>query len=274
MEIVLLHLGIFSSVLLIYVTTVFLVAQWRADNSVMDIAYGPAFTLSALGLLWFTNTTATLPWLITGLMGAWSLRLAVRIWRKNHGKPEDARYAAWRAAWTARGQVYFMLRSYLQINLLQGIIIAIVAVPVVLASAASAALSTITLIGGAVYLFGLAYESIADYQLDQFLTRKRAGTEPATLMTTGLFRYSRRPNYFGETLIWWGLAIMVLPLPYGWIALASPLLITFIVTRVTGPMLEAIFLEKYPEEYRAYMARTSYFIPWPPKKYEKNAHHS
>jgi steroid 5-alpha reductase family enzyme len=198
-------------------------------------------------------------------MGAWSVRLAVRIWRKNHGKPEDARYAAWRTAWNARGKLYFILRSFLQINVLQGIIIAIVALPVILASAADASITSLTLIGGLVYLFGLGYETLADYQLDQFLARKRAGTEPAVLMTTGLFRYSRRPNYFGETLIWWGLALMVLPLPFGWLAIASPLLITFIVTRVTGPMLEDIFLQKYPAEYRAYMDQTSYFIPLPPR---------
>jgi len=259
-------MGIFSTLLLIYVAGVFLIAQWRADNSLMDIAYGPAFTLCAIGLLLLTKTTTILPWLITILIGAWSIRLAVRIWRKNHGKPEDARYAAWRRAWSTRGTTYFIIRSFLQINLLQGIIIAIVALPVVVASATETSLTIITVIGGLVYCFGLTYESIADYQLDQFLGRKRAGTEPATLMTTGLFRYSRRPNYFGETLIWWGLAIMVLPLPYGWIAIASPLLITFIVTRVTGPMLEDIFLEKYPDEYRTYMTRTSYFIPLPPRR--------
>ena len=84
-------------------------------------------------------------------------------------------------------------------------------------------------------------------------------------MVTGLFRYARRPNYFGETLIWWGLAVIVLPLPFGYLGLISPLLITYIVTMVTGPMLEKIFLEKYPTEYRAYMDRTNYFIPWLPK---------
>jgi len=85
-------------------------------------------------------------------------------------------------------------------------------------------------------------------------------------MTRGLFSLSRRPNYFGETLIWWGLAIMVLPLPLGWIAISSPLLITYIVTKVTGPMLEDSFLEKYPEKYQHYMDTTSYFIPWFKKK--------
>jgi steroid 5-alpha reductase family enzyme len=84
-------------------------------------------------------------------------------------------------------------------------------------------------------------------------------------MTSGLFHYSRRPNYFGEVLIWVGLATMAYPLPYGAWAVLSPLLIWYIVTRVTGPMLEKIFLEKYPAEYRAYMHSTNYFIPGKPK---------
>jgi steroid 5-alpha reductase family enzyme len=105
---------------------------------------------------------------------------------------------------------------------------------------------------------------VADYQLDKFIARKKAGTETATIMKRGLFKYSRRPNYFGETLVWWGLAIITLPLPFGWIGLISPILITYIVTKITGPMLEKIFLEKYPEEYGKYIAETAYFIPQKP----------
>ena len=256
----------FGLFLLGYVTVVFFVAQLRRDNSVMDIAYGPAFSVTALITLWYTSTVTPLAWIITILMGVWSLRLARRIYQKNHGKPEDARYAAWRAAWMKRGYPYFVLRSFLQINVLQGVIILLVALPFCIALTGSGVVSLPFLIVGIlVYMLGLSIESIADYQLDQFLVRKRAGTEPAVLMTTGLFRYSRRPNYFGETLIWWGLAIMVLPLSYGYLALVSPLIITYIVTKVTGPMLERIFLEKYPTEYREYMATTNYFIPGVPR---------
>lgn len=268
MELLFANFGIIWCFLLFYVTTVFVVAQLRHDNSIMDIAYGPAFAWAALGAVTATAAwSAALPLLLIGCIGVWAARLAIRIGHKNWSKPEDPRYAAWRQTWEARGRLYFLLRSYLQINILQGIIIAIVLLPFVIALTAHP-LTVVwwsVWLGFCIYLLGLGIESIADYQLDQFLARKRAGTESATLMTTGLFRYSRRPNYFGETLIWWGLAIMVLPLPYGWLAIASPLLITFIVTRVTGPMLEEIFLQKYPEEYQAYMKKTSYFIPLPPR---------
>lgn len=85
-------------------------------------------------------------------------------------------------------------------------------------------------------------------------------------LAEGLFRYSRRPNYFGETLVWWGIATMVLPLPFGYLGLVGPITITYIVTRITGPMLEKIFIEKYNTPYVEYMKQTSYFIPLPPKQ--------
>lgn len=256
----------FGITLISYLLFVFCIAQIKQDNSVMDIAYGPAFFVSAIGALWWTGTTALLPISLTAMIGIWALRLAIRIYRKNHGKPEDARYAAWRNLWMKRGYTYFVLRSLLQIYLLQGTIIFLVATPFIIALATPFALSwPLLILGFCISLCGISIEATADYQLDQFLTRKRIGTESAVLMTTGLFRYARRPNYFGESLIWWGLAVTVLPLPFGYLALVSPLVITYIVTSVTGPMLENIFLAKYPIEYREYMRTTHYFIPWFPK---------
>ncbi len=253
---------VFGSILLIYVSTVFLISQLKRDNSLMDIAYGPSFFVSALVMAMLLHTTNVLPLLVLGLTGVWATRLSIRIYRKNKGKPEDARYAAWREEWQKRGQLYFVIRSFLQVNLLQGFIILIVSLPFILAITFLDSLNWLWIILGClVFTIGLIIETISDYQLDQFLARKRAGTEPAVIMKTGLFRYARRPNYFGETLVWWGFALMVLPLPFGYLGLASPLMITYIVTKVTGPMLERIFLEKYPVDYNTYMAETNYFIP-------------
>jgi steroid 5-alpha reductase family enzyme len=202
-----------------------------------------------------------------GAIVLWATRLSVRIYQKNAGKPEDERYAAWRHTWMQRGQVYFVVRTYLQIFLLQGSIIAIVGLPAFLAVTYAEAFSPVILaVGLVIFLFGLFYESIADWQLDRFITKKKAGLIDDPLMRTGLFRYSRRPNYFGEATIWTGLSLTVTTVPYGFIVLLSPILITYIVTQVTGPMLERIFLEKYPKQYREYMNQTSYFIPWLPTK--------
>jgi steroid 5-alpha reductase family enzyme len=266
MEPLLFNSALFLFHLLCIVTLVFVVAQIKKDNSIMDIAYGPIFLVTGLLTYYVGGSNSILSILILLLTALWSTRLATRLYIKNHNKPEDIRYAAWRTLWSKKGYLYFLVRSYVQINILQGVIIAIISLPFLLSlNAGSTNLNFFTLVGVSVFAIGFAIESIADYQLDQFIARKIAGTEKANLMRTGLFRYSRRPNYFGETLIWWGLAIMVLPLPLGWLALLSPLMITYIVTKVTGPMLEAIFIEKYGDEYRDYMQTTSYFIPLPPK---------
>lgn len=265
LETLLVHTLVFVTVLLVLVTGVFIIAQIRRDNSVMDIAYGPLFFLSALGTLFFTSGVSATAFLITGLTGLWSIRLSLRIYRKNKGKAEDPRYAAWRTAWMKRGHTYFLWRSYVQINLLQGAIILLVSLPFIIATASSELTYNLYFVylGLLVYVIGLGYESLADYQLDVFLRDKKSGRVTAPLMTTGLFRFSRRPNYFGETLIWWGLALIALPLPFGILGLISPLVITYIVTKVTGPMLENIFLEKYPTEYQAYINTTNYLIPGP-----------
>ncbi|MCU0678540.1 MAG: DUF1295 domain-containing protein [Candidatus Pacebacteria bacterium] len=257
---------LFALITFSYVTIVFFIAQLKRDNSIMDIAYGPLVALGAWSTIVVSETMTPLAVLIAVLTTLWAARLSLRIARKNWGQPEDARYRAWREEWMRRGAGYFALRSYLQINLLQGLVILIISLPFLVALSHGPQLGNIyTIVGIAIMLFGLTYEAIADWQLDRFVARKRAGTETATLMTSGLFHFSRRPNYFGESLIWWGLAVIAYPLSFGPVAFLSPLLITYILTKVTGPMLERIFLEKYPDEYRAYMASTNYFIPGRPR---------
>jgi steroid 5-alpha reductase family enzyme len=266
-ELLLINMLTYGAVVLAAVTIVYGIAIVQKDNSVMDIAYGPTFAISAWVTIALVQPLSPLPYLVAGLMSLWALRLGIRIFRKNYKKPEDARYAAWRTQLQMRSRRYFLIRSYLQINILQGCIITLVALPFIVSLSAGSALPLLAvMVGVAIFASGLLYETVADLQLDRFLARKRAGTEPAAIMTSGLFHFSRRPNYFGESLIWWGLALIVITLPWGWLALISPLLITYIVTKVTGPMLEKIFLEKYPTTYGEYMKTTSYFIPRLPIK--------
>lgn len=266
MSIVLTTLGIYFFLVLITVTTVFVVAMAINDNSIMDIAYGPVYLIATVATTYLIGAFGLLPTVLSTLVALWSVRLCLRIFHKNHKQPEDTRYAAWRKSWQQKGQLYFVLRSYLQVFLLQGIIITFVSLPIIIAIANPFSFNLWFMVAGVlVWSVGFAIETVADWQLDRFIARKKCGAETAMLMTTGLFRYSRRPNYFGETLVWWGLAIMVLPFTYGYAALLSPFLITYIVTKVTGPMLENKFIKNYGDAYREYQNTTSYFIPWFPK---------
>jgi steroid 5-alpha reductase family enzyme len=255
---------IFSSIILIIVSIVFIIAQIKKDNSLMDIAYGPIFFVAALTTSLYTGNINYLSNLIIIATAIWSFRLGLRIFLKNHGKEEDIRYAKWRNDWQSKGYLYFLIRTYLQVNLLQGLIIILISLPFIISLSFDVVIDNYFItIGILIFILGLTIETVADFQIDNFIKNKINGTEKANLMIKGLFKYSRRPNYFGETLIWWGLAIIVLPLPYGFLGLISPVTITYIVTKITGPMLEKIFLEKYGEEYSQYMRNTSYFIPLP-----------
>ena len=265
MEQIFVYGGIFTAIVLLQSAGLFLLMQLKRDNSLIDIAYGPIFFTSACATLLLLEKTTLPSLLIAGLMGAWSLRLSYRIGKKNWGKPEDVRYAAWRDAWMKKGTLYFVLRSFLQINLLQGILIVLIATPFIISLTITEPHWVLVILGTIVTLAGLAIETTADKQIDMFIKEKQAGTTTEPFLKTGLFRYCRRPNYFGETLVWWGFALMVLAAPYGFLALIGPLTITYIVTKITGPMIEKIFIEKYGEAYITYMNHTSYFIPRPPK---------
>lgn len=244
------------------VTAVFILAQVRRDNSVMDIFYGPIFALSYWLTLWLTDAVAPITLSIGALLTIWALRLGIRIGRKNWSAPEDPRYATWRVAWNTYGPLYFLIRSYIQINLLQGLIITLIATPLWLMLAQSnTPLTWLVWVGAAISLLGIAYEATADWQLDRFIAGKKAGTESATLMTRGLFTYSRRPNYFGETLVWWGFAVIALSSGLSaWPVFIAPLLITYILYNVTGSLLERYFWDTYPEAYQQYVRNTPNFI--------------
>lgn len=254
--------GVYALLVLCLVTAVFLLARLRNDNSVMDIFYGPIFALSYWGTWYLTGQPGDTSLIVGALVTLWATRLGIRIGRKKWGEAEDPRYAAWRNEWEQRGKIYFILRSYLQVNLLQGVVIVLVATPLwATLGLATIPLSWLVLLGIAITLAGLGYETLADWQLDRFIARKKAGLADATLMTQGLFRYSRRPNYFGESLVWWGLALIALS--YGistWFVLISPILITYILVKVTGPLLEQHFMNTYPEAYRHYQEKTPTFL--------------
>lgn len=243
---------------LVYVTALFAAGMLLNRNDVADVGWGPGVVLSGTlaGLFLGVSETGAL---VLALALIWAVRLALRIGLRNARKAEDARYAAWRASWGR----WFVLRSYAQVYLLQGLLMLLVGYPIFHAVVfGHAPLTPLAYAGVLVWLVGFAFEVVADYQLDVFM---RDPANKGTLLTTGLWRYSRHPNYFGEVLLWWGIALMVLPLAYGYAALIGPIVITFLILRVSGvPMLERS-LAKHPD-FAAYAARTSVFVPLPPRR--------
>lgn len=252
---------ILAAGLVLYMSGLFLISLIIRNNGVADIGYGIGVGLLAAGALYLTNQGDPYVLALAVLLFVWAARLAVRIFFKNVGKPEDFRYKAWRRAWG----IWFIPRSFLQIYMLQGTVIFIVALPVILAAVfpASAMHLPLFFAGVAVWLVGFVFESLADLQLDVFM---RNPHNRGHIMTRGLWHYSRHPNYFGESLIWWGIALAAAGLS-GWplLGFISPILITFLLRFVSGvPLLEKRWQGN--PEWEAYKKKTNAFVPFLPKK--------
>jgi steroid 5-alpha reductase family enzyme len=243
----------------LYMTAVFIIALLRKDNSVVDIAWGPGFVLVALLTFFLREGIEARHVLISGLVLVWATRLALHIYFRNRGRGEDFRYAKWRKEWGK----WFVPRSFFQIFMLQGVFLILVALPIIQVNASSeAGLMPLDALGVAVWLVGFVFEAVGDFQLSRF---KKNPKNRGKIMSVGLWKYTRHPNYFGEAAVWWGIFLIALSVRNGWIAIISPLTITFLLLKVSGvAMLE----KKYAgnSEFAAYARRTRAFFPWFPKK--------
>ncbi len=197
---------------------------------------------------------------------AWSLRLGsyvlIRVVRLH--PREDARYRSLRERWHGpRGFFWFFE--------LQALIAVVFSLPFALAATnPRPGLGTLERLGLALALAATCGEWLADSQAQRFKRgagQIREAAPHGTVLDTGLWRYSRHPNYFFESLVWWGFCIAALDSPHGWIAVVCPLLMLYLLFEVTGiPLTEKHSLETRGEAYRAYQRRTSRFVPWFPRE--------
>jgi len=252
-----------SAFVLAYMAGWFVAAQIKGRNDIADVAWGLGFILAAAVSLVAGAQYSPRALIISLLVLIWGVRLALHIHTRNRGKGEDPRYRQWREDWGR----WFVLRSFLQIFMLQGALLLLVAMPVLLVNASPASpLGWLDGLGFLLWLTGFLFEAVGDWQLLRFI---RTPGHRGKLMTEGLWRYSRHPNYFGEVTLWWGLWLMALPVPHGLWALIGPLTITLLILKVSGiPMLEERYRGR--ADFAAYCRRTSPFFPLPPKKDENS----
>jgi steroid 5-alpha reductase family enzyme len=245
-------------VLAVYMHLWFAVALALRRNDVVDTAWGLGFALLAWLGFFTTGQRAARSLLLAGLVSLWGLRLARHVWRRNHGHAEDSRYQAMRAGWGRRPR----LHAYFKIFLTQGGLLYLVALPLILAAhEGQPPWSALDAVGLGLWLGGGACEALADAQLAHFV---RDPANRGRLLQAGLWRWSRHPNYFGEVLVWWGIGLLALAAGAGWPALLGPLTITSLILFVSGiPLLEKKFAAR--PGFEEYKARTSIFIPWPPR---------
>lgn len=250
---------VLALLLLVYMTAWFGVSLWKKRNDVADVAWGLGFVLLAWAGFLVADETSTRSLLVTGLVSVWGIRLAWHIGRRHVGKPEDFRYAVWRQEWGK----WFVLRSYGQIYLLQGTLLFLVVSPVLFINQfPGLSWGWLDSVGLLVWCLGFFFEVVGDAQLAAFIRRPE---NKGKLMRSGLWRWSRHPNYFGEVTGWWGIWIMALSVPYGLLTIVGPLTITLLILKVSGvPLLEKKMAE-HPD-FAAYRAETSMFFPWFPTK--------
>ena len=244
-------------IILAYVTICFIISLIKKRNDLADIAWGLGFIVIGLSIF-FRYPLQIISTLLFILITCWGLRLAIHICLRSRGKAEDFRYKKWRDEWGK----YFVIRSYLQVYVLQGFFMLIISFPILIAGIeTSQQISFFTIVGSIIWLIGFIFEAVGDYQLSVFIKNKKHKNH---IMQTGLWKYTRHPNYFGEVLLWWGIFMITLPLQNGLWGIISPLTITFLLLYVSGiPMLEAKYKDN--ELFQAYKKKTSAFFPLPPK---------
>ncbi|MEI7818859.1 MAG: DUF1295 domain-containing protein [bacterium] len=242
----------------IYMTGLFILALILKNNSIADVGWGAGFMIAAwTAWLMTSHTLAGTTALV--LVFLWGGRLSWHILKRNAGKPEDWRYAAWRKEWGK----WFILRSYLQVFMLQGIFLFIIVAPTIWIISQTLPFNPmIARLGLIIWLLGYGFEVIGDAQLRSFIASK---PKPGSVCDIGLWQYTRHPNYFGEATLWWGLFILAVSVQVPWWFVIGPLTITILVRFVSGvPLLEKKMMQN--PKFWAYAQRTNVFLPMPPKR--------
>lgn len=246
---------VLAGILLAYMTGWFVVSLIKRRNDVADVAWGLGFVLLAWISFFIGEGEGMRGILVGGLVTIWGTRLAVHIYKRNKGKTEDYRYLAWRKEWGK----WFYPRSYAQVYLLQGVLLYLIVFPVLFINKNTVGgLGALDFVGLAVWILGFYFESKGDAELANFIKNPE---NKGKLLRTGLWQYTRHPNYFGEVTQWWGVWLISMSLPGAWVAIVGPLTITILILKVSGiPLLEKR-MEENPD-FADYKRVTNKFIPW------------
>jgi steroid 5-alpha reductase family enzyme len=231
------------------------------DVSIVDIWWGPGFAWLTMVAFTISGDPTPRDALLLALVSLWGLRLGAYLLWRNWGQGEDARYARMRRHHGAR----FPLVSLATVFGLQAVLQWFVSLPLQIAQLAPGTrpLGALDALGVALFAAGLFFETVGDAQLARF---KADPANRGRVMDRGLWRYTRHPNYFGDCLVWWGLFAIAAATPAGWLTVASPLLMTFLLLRVSGVALLERSLVRTRPAYRDYIERTSAFLPRPPRR--------
>lgn len=237
-------------------TLLWVVSLPLRDASIVDSFWGPAFLVASAAYVLRSGASPRAV-LILILVALWALRLAIHIFTRNRGHGEDRRYVAMRE----QAGAAFWWVSLFRVFLLQAVLAWLISAPLAAAIASAAPLGLADALGVLLWGAGLAIETAADAQLRAFRADPAAR---GTVLRTGVWAWSRHPNYFGEALLWWGYFVLALAAGAGW-TIFAPLLMTFLLVRVSGVALLERDLAQRKPGYADYMREVPSFIPRPPR---------
>ncbi len=248
--------------LFVFFNIFYFIGLLKKDFSIIDTAWGLSFLLVYLTGAYTSSFEIDTRTLVVGVFTAvWAIRLSGYIFYRSlkTGK-EDYRYAEWREEWGADANLNFYIRVYM----LQALLAAAVSYPLYLVHRFSGEASfgtTLDIVGSILFTIGFLFEAVADYQKNEF---KKDPSNQGKVMQSGLWKFSRHPNYFGEALLWWGIFFIIINSVAWYYVIFGPILIHFLLLKVSGvAMLE----KKYNlnPEYEEYKKRTNAFVPFFPK---------
>lgn len=246
----------------VWMTITFAIARHLRRLDVADAAWGINFIIIAALGVWFNRdglTLGSVQVLVLGMVLLWGVRLSLHIGQRLvHEKTQDARYTAlqqkWRQPWG--------VDAYLRVFVAQAALAVTIAIPIIhIGLWHTQTPGFLVLLGGSLALFGIIYETIADRQLHAFVSQK---SNKGKILTTGLRRYSRYPNYFGELCMWWGMAVIALDTKHGWVGMIGALTITYLLRYVSGVPLSEKSARNKPD-WPHYAETTNLLVPGIPK---------
>lgn len=237
----------------------FILAQLLRNNSIVDIGWGIGFILITSVLLLTKESADQKEIVLAVMILVWGVRLALHIFIRARGKGEDFRYAQWRKDWGKNAVLY----SFVKVFLLQGLIMLFIALPIIVEFTSNKdKLNIFSFLGVLIFVFGFLFESIGDFQMYSF---KKNPVNKGRIIKTGLWKFTRHPNYFGEAVLWWGIGIFTIGSDMWLISFVGPLILNLLLVFVSGvPLLEKKY--KGNKEWEDYKKITSMFIPFFGKK--------
>ncbi len=286
------NLGLSALALIICLTALWVISYRVKDASLVDIFWGAGFGIVAIVCALNSEVMTPYLWLLAAMPFIWAVRLSLYLAKRNLGHGEDKRYVAMKERAEKKGKTEDQWRkgTLFSIYYGQGFLILLVSAPVWVAMATGnlpaglnyggdliagdnwdtdrvTPIGFLAVIGAILWLVGFLFEAIGDMQLAAFKAKHKDYDGPLDdkpVLNTGLWKYTRHPNYFGNACMWWGIYIVACAAPWGWVTIFAPIVMTILLTRVSGRDLLERDMKKR-KAYRDYIENTSGFFPLPPK---------